>query len=154
MQKISIKQKRYVLIEKMALMIAALVFDVFLIINIQHKSMYFIFGAILIIICSVKYIFDMRKEIYRLTMDDYKLVIRFYYSQKEFKVSDIKRVYSISEHNISFNQRYGVVKAIALVINDKSYIISELYEDYNLFDAYICSKFEIHKIKKDIDIIL
>lgn len=129
-----------------------LLFDWFLLRNIKNRSIFILLGILFILMISVKYIVGLKDEIYSLSLNEAELIIRFYFKSKCFATSDIEKIYRVSEHNISFNRRYGVVKAMIIIIKGKSYIVTEQYQDYDLFENYVCSKFEVCDINNDNDI--
>lgn len=144
-----IKQRKMIVLSKIIMLVIVLLFNGFLLTNFQEQSIYVKCGIIFLVLITVKYMFNFKNEIYSLSMDESVLIIRFYLTQKNYKVSDIEKIYRIAEHNVSFNRRYGVVKAISIFINGKRYTVSEEYDNYLLFEKYVCSKFDVCDVQDD-----
>ena len=149
MQKMVIKQKKMIVLSKIIMFVAILLFDGFLLMNFLKQSIYVKCGITFLLLITVKYMFNVKNEIYSLSIDESMLIIRFYFMKIIYKVSDIEKVYRISEHNVSFNRRYGVVKAVSIFIKGKRYTVSEEYENYLLFEKYVSSKFDVHDVQDD-----
>ena len=142
-EKTVIKQKNRIFRSKIIMLVIVILFDVFLLLNFLYQSIYVRLGIIFLLLISVMYFLNIKNEIYSLSVDDSELSIRFYFKKKIYPVSAIEKVYRIAEHNISFNRRYGVVKAISIIVNGQRYTVSEEYTDYSLFEKYMCSNFDV-----------
>ena len=129
-EKTVIKQKNRIFRSKIIMLVIVILFDVFLLLNFLYQSIYVRLGIIFLLLISVMYFLNIKNEIYSLSVDDSELRIRFYFKKKIYPVSAIEKVYRIAEHNISFNRRYGVVKAISIIANGQRYTVSEEYTDF------------------------
>ena len=147
-----IKQKRQVLFGKVIFILYVILLDLFLIRNCFGKSLYIIFGTAFLVLLTVKGVVDTLNEIYSFAINDAELSVRFYCGKKTFPASDIEKVYAISTHNISFNKRYGFVRAIGLVIDKKIYFASELYRDFYSFEKYMRENYNVVDVEEDKDI--
>lgn len=77
------------------------------------------------VLLTVKGVIGILNEICSFTVSDTELRVRRYCGEKTFPLTDIERVYAISVHSVSFNKRYGFVRAIGIVI--KKYILLQSY---------------------------
>ena len=104
------------------------------------------------VLLTVKGVIDILNEIYSFTVSDTELRVRRYCGEKTFPLTDIERVYVISVHNVSFNKRYGFVRAIGIVINKKIYFVSELYRDFDSFEKYMRENYNVVDVEENKDI--
>ncbi|SCY48045.1 hypothetical protein SAMN02910451_02772 [Butyrivibrio hungatei] len=147
-----IKQKKQVIFGKVIFILCVILFDLFLIRNCFGKSLYILFGTVFLVLLTVKGVVEILNEIYSFKVSDTELSMRLYCGEKTFPLSDVERVYAISAHNVSFNKRYGFVRAIGIVINKKIYFASELYRDFDSFEKYMRENYNVVDVEEDKDI--
>jgi len=153
-RKIKVKQKVYSVFARVIFILGVVLFDIYMICGSLDKSMFMIIVEICITFCIVKSIIDMRNELYSLELSDEEVNLKFYLGKKMFQISDIGKVYCIAKHKISYHERYGLVRAIGIVIGDKIYVVSELYDDFDLLEEHCRSNFLVQDVNKDDDIVV